>query len=475
MKKLTFLIYFFAVSTCYATGGLISATGGSSGSGGGVTSLNGNTGAQTIVAGTNISISTTPSTLTINSTASGGGGTTQFASQLLDCQVIIVDSTHLAFASSATVTQPCIAQVGSTAYLITSSATITLGAVSTTVKIYVSAGDAGDGTVGTLQVRNSASSGITCTSAGTCNVQNSQSSFPTSYVALGQWTATSSGIWDSTGTNYRPLYSTKPSPTAGPGTIVTAGDRDTIAVDFTAAVHKYSGIGQPIGYANGVRGDIYLDVGASSATTTLSTGTWICNSPASCTSTGAGGWTLIASSTTSGGGSSTITEEVTGQAAVCQSGNPSPGGNWSFGNPISLFCSGTNADNGPAAFPNVLTATGTFTVGLPANWNGGTIGFSIRWAQSDGGSGGTNVQWKFATACMGSGDSTTPSYNADQSVLTATPATTTNAVSTISSLTTTGCAAGKVLKIRVTRDDSIGSNYGFNAYLSQGTFTYSHT
>lgn len=189
-----------------------------------------------------------------------------------------------------------------------------------------------------------------------------------------------------------------------------------------------------------------------------------------------GDGTWVSSSSFAGGSGATGTEEIISNSIYCYLGSPYAGGNWSYPSvsPIAS-CGGAPAEYPAMGYDNVTTSTGIFIAGLPANWDAGTIAFSIRWAQVDGGSGGTSVQWKVSTYCYGAGETQIPAWNTAQTVLTGTPTSNLGAVSTISSLTTTGCTAGKTIKIRVSRDNTIGSNFANPAYINQGVFTYTHT
>ncbi len=159
------------------------------------------------------------------SSSSGSGA--QLVSQLLDCQVTRQNSNTLIIGSTSSVTGACNVKVGGTVYPIISSGAVVIGASSTGVaRIFVS-GISGAGTVGTFQVGNNGSSGMTC-SAG-CAVQTSIAAFPGSVIPLAIWNATSAGVWDSTGTDLRSVLGVKPSPIAGNNIMITAGDQDTIS------------------------------------------------------------------------------------------------------------------------------------------------------------------------------------------------------------------------------------------------------
>lgn len=383
-------------------------------------------------------------------TVSGGGGSgAQLSSQLLDCQVTYQSATVLLIASTATITNPCKVKIDDTIYQITSSATVTIGAVTGVARIYVSS-------LGVVTAGNSGSSGMTC-NAG-CTIATSVSAFPAGSVPLVQWNATVSGSWDATGTDLRTIYSATTGNTAGTGILVSG---KLISVDTTMIPRKFYGAGAPGSVSGSRTGDSYVN--------TTSSSTYFCNNPSSdCSGVSAGNWIAV-------GGTSVITEELLTVPYNCAAGGGVyPGQYWSYPN-AGYPSGGCASDFGYAVWSNASSSTGTFRVHLPANWDGTAPSLSFTWYQGDGGGGANVSRFKFATVCRSSGTSNASSYNADQIVDSVSPAATaTLTTGILSSMTTTGCSAGQDMFVRVWRDNSVGSNYAGNANMINTVFTYKH-
>jgi hypothetical protein len=193
--------------------------------------------------------------------------------------VTLTNSTTLTIGAACTITTQCTARVGGTVYVYLQSASITLGSVITTVRIYIS--DGSDGAPpGTIKVRSSVASGVTCSAA--CTVENSQTSFPGMSIPLGLWTAAGAGTWNATGSDLRSFLNTKPSPSVGPGIVIARGDTDSISADRTVVPLKYSGSGAPSTVTGSVLGDFYSD--------TTNNNTYQCFAVGPCTAVGPGNW-----------------------------------------------------------------------------------------------------------------------------------------------------------------------------------------
>lgn len=173
------------------------------------------------------------------SPVSAGGTTTQYASQLVDCQVVRASASSLGIASSATVTNPCTISFGSQIYQFTSSSTLTLGSSTGTVRIYVS--NSADGTgAGTLQAAWSSATGLT---GSGINVQTTDSVFGGG-VPLGLWNATVAGTWDATGTDDRAwLNSTKPLLGGSGMTVTETATSQTVSFNGQVVVPVTSAYG----------------------------------------------------------------------------------------------------------------------------------------------------------------------------------------------------------------------------------------
>lgn len=205
---------------------------------------NGGTGTASpgLVQGTNVTITGSWPNQTINATGGGSSGGASTAAQILDCQVTRVSNTVLAIASTNTLTNPCVVHFNNVPYLITSSATVTLVGVTGMARIYVSGGS--DAGIGTIQVRNSGSSGMTCSSG--CGMQNSLSVVPGDAFQLATWSASSAGVWDSTGSYVAGVYSAVLPISTGAGLTCSGNAPQTCSVDGTIvpifpAVHVSTG------------------------------------------------------------------------------------------------------------------------------------------------------------------------------------------------------------------------------------------
>jgi len=140
-------------------------------------------------------------------------------------------------------------------------------------------------------------------------------------------------------------------------------------------------------------------------------------------------------------------------AAVCQNADAFLGFSTPTANaPTAVCITGTNTQLGAAQF----TATGQTVQGrllLPDDWVSGTtndVQFVFRSVGTTG-----NVVWDFATICVAVSESVDPAFNTEQTVSTAAQGTTLRLNSgTISTFTTTGCAAGEVLFFKAGLDSS---------------------
>lgn len=168
-------------------------------------------------------------TVTISGASSGSGA--QFTDQLLDCQITNPTSSTLVFASSASATHPCTVRFGESTYQFVSSSTLTLGASTGTVRVYVTNSSDGAG-AGSVQAAWSAGSGLT---GSGINVQTNNSQNAAGSIPLGQWNATVAGTWDATGVNVRAFLSGSKPITAGSGITITE-NATSINVAFNGIV-----------------------------------------------------------------------------------------------------------------------------------------------------------------------------------------------------------------------------------------------
>jgi hypothetical protein len=201
--------------------------------------------------------------------------------------VTLTSSTTLTIGAACTITSQCTSRVGGTVYAYVQSATVTLASGVTTARIYIS--DGSDGApAGTMKVRSSSSSGVTCSAA--CTVDNSQTSFPGMSIPLAIWTATNPGAWDASGSDLRAYLETKASPAAGSGIQIVRGGVDTIVADRTAVPLKYNGSGAPGAITGSLLGDFYSD--------TVNNNTYQCFAAGPCTAVGAGNWVKLSTGPT---------------------------------------------------------------------------------------------------------------------------------------------------------------------------------
>ena len=237
------------------------------------------------------------------------GGASSGTTIDLGPSVTLGSSTRLLIGGNCSLTSPCHARTGSVTYTYQDGGVyVDLTSGSPTARIYISDGSDG-AAAGTIQVRNSAASGLTC-SAG-CTVSNGQTSFPGASIPLAIWTATNAGAWDATGSDLRSALSTTPEPSAGLGILITQGAGTTVSVDSTVVPQKFSGAGSPGNVSSSSLGDFYVD--------TQNVETYQCFNPGgACNGTAQGNWVKVVSSSSSGGSginTSTLSKKFDGIGA----------------------------------------------------------------------------------------------------------------------------------------------------------------
>lgn len=126
-------------------------------------------------------------------------------------------------------------------------------------------------------------------------------------------------------------------------------------------------------------------------------------------------------------------------------------------NPAVAVCTvGSNTVQGTLDFADgANTLSAQYTWHIPADWTS-TISVRFKWFSSVTSG---DVVWQLATACVADAETNDPSFNTASTVTDTTKGTTnqTNDAS-ISSLTTTGCAAGELMHLKVSRDPTNGSD-----------------
>lgn len=162
-------------------------------------------------------------------------------------------------------------------------------------------------------------------------------------------------------------------------------------------------------------------------------------------------------------------------AGICAGGSSGgyEDGGWFTGssNTPTFNChEGSNTVYTTQEFSDGGTAWMQRIVPLPSDWTG-TLAMKIFW-QTSATSG--NVVWQVSTKCYADGETTDSAFNSAQTVTDAAKAGASQLnVATFSSLTTTGCAAGEMLFLKILRDPTNGSDtIGASAGFVGAEFTY---
>lgn len=197
--------------------------------------------------------------------------------------------------------------------------------------------------------------------------------------------------------------------------------------------------------------------------------------------------TLVARATTDTLTNKTIDAEGTGNlitlshkiwmpAAICQ--NVTPISAWSLpttNSAVAACDTGTNTQKGTLEFAdgaNALSAQITFA--LPADWTG-AIDLRLKWFDSTATTGA--VVWQVASICVADAETSDPAFNAASTVTdTAKGTINQDNDAAITGLTTTGCAAGETLYLKVTRDPAhVSDTMADTAKLRGIEITYRRT
>ena len=123
---------------------------------------------------------------------------------------------------------------------------------------------------------------------------------------------------------------------------------------------------------------------------------------------------------------------------------------------VAVVTAGTNTIQGTLDFAdgaNAISAQIDFW--LPSDWSGNIDARFLWFSSTTSG----NVVWQIATSCVADGETNDPAFNTASTVTNATKGTA-NQLNTasITSITTTGCAAGELMHIKVTRDPAHASD-----------------
>lgn len=152
----------------------------------------------------------------------------------------------------------------------------------------------------------------------------------------------------------------------------------------------------------------------------------------------------------------TTVEKLWFPAAGCNNATPTPFYDLPTSSAAEAGCiTGTNTQKGTLDFDQTVAEYAQVTHLLPGDWTG-TVDVKIKWLTTYTSS---SVAWNVATSCVADAETDDPAFNTASSVVDATKGTTNQTNdATITGLTVTGCAAGELLHIQVSRDPTNGSD-----------------
>lgn len=225
---------------------------------------------------------------------------------------------------------------------------------------------------------------------------------------------------------------------------------------LNAACTIRTGSGSPESAVTGVVCDQYYrtDGGAGSTFYTKESGSsttgWVAAATSASTSTFTGKTLDVEAS----GNVLTTLDRVWLPGARCQ--NVTASSDWSTptSNAAGIICNtGSNTQKGYLEFPDdgATVKSAQTAYWLPADFTG-AIDVRIRWftAATSG-----NVIWSLQTICVADAETSDPAFNTASTVTDAAKGTTLqDNDAAITSLTATGCAAGEMLYLRLSRDPS---------------------
>lgn len=146
----------------------------------------------------------------------------------------------------------------------------------------------------------------------------------------------------------------------------------------------------------------------------------------------------------------TIPEKVWFPAAGCNNATAASFFDLPASNAAAAACvTGTNIQKGVLDFDTTTSESAQVTHLLPSDWTG-AIDVKLKWFAAATAS---SVAWNVATACVADAETDDPAFNTASAVVDAAKGTTNQTNdATITGLTATGCAAGELLHLRVSRD-----------------------
>ena len=152
----------------------------------------------------------------------------------------------------------------------------------------------------------------------------------------------------------------------------------------------------------------------------------------------------------------TIPRRIWLPAAGCN--NATAGNVWDLptSNPAVPACkTGTNTQMGVLDFADGSNLSAQLTYALPTTWTG-TVDARIKWLTS---ATTGNVVWQIQTICVADAETDDPAFNTASTVTDAAKGTTlqTNDAA-ITGVTTTGCAAGELMHLKILRDSAHASD-----------------
>lgn len=207
---------------------------------------------------------------------SGSGSGASQTAQLLDWKFTRISANQLRFGESCVPASPCNVDIGGTVsqftdgpYLINLSGSGATGSVC----VYVTP-------TSTLTVGIGGGLTTSNISSPSLVILSNVSACPQDSAKLEKWDV-AAGAFNSIGVAYASYLSYKPSPLAGTGIQVTAGQRDTIQVDTTSVLRKFTCAGGPTTLpAGATQGDICWDFTAGTP------GKYVCSNASGCSVAG---------------------------------------------------------------------------------------------------------------------------------------------------------------------------------------------